>query len=128
MCPAQPRPSGEALAPPAKFVPRGAGAEAVAKGITANYAVFSSERIRGITFLANFQFFSLYEHKGINEFENTAPQLLLVKVLPLFHERSSKTADLVEKRLKKLSSQSEQQIKEKGQKNKWKILKKKADK
>lgn len=63
-------------------MPCGAGAEAMAKGITANYAVFSSERIRGITFLANFQFFSLYEHKGINEFENTAPQLLLVKVFP----------------------------------------------
>lgn len=31
------------------------------KGITANSAVFSRERISGITFLANFQFFSFVQ-------------------------------------------------------------------
>lgn len=51
-----------------------------------------------------FNFSLLYEHKGINEVENTALQLLLVKVLPLFHERSSKNTDLVEIFLKKFSS------------------------
>lgn len=33
-------------------------ADAVVKGITANYAVFSRETVCAITFLANFQFFS----------------------------------------------------------------------
>lgn len=52
-----------------------------------------------------FRFSLLYKHKGINEVENTAPQLLLVKFLPLFHERSSsKTKDLVEIFLKKFWS------------------------
>lgn len=52
-----------------------------------------------------FNFSLLYKHKGINEVENTAPQLLLVEFLPLFHECSSnKTTDLVEAFLKKFSS------------------------
>lgn len=36
-------------------------ASAMVKGITSNYAMFSSERICGITFLANFQFFSFVQ-------------------------------------------------------------------
>lgn len=55
-----------------------------------------------------FNFSLLYKHKGINEVENTAPQLLLVKLLPLFCERSSETTDLVEIFLEKFSSQSKQ--------------------
>lgn len=74
-----------------------------------------------------FNFSLLYKHKGINEVENMALQLLLVKLLPLFCECSSETTDLVEIFWEKFSSQSNT-IKGKRQKNKWKKLIKKADK
>lgn len=51
-----------------------------------------------------FNFSLLYKHKGINEVENTAQQLLPVKCFPPFRERSSKATDLVEIFLKKFSS------------------------
>lgn len=51
-----------------------------------------------------FNFSLLYKHKGVNEVENTALQLLSVKCFPPFREHSSKATDLVEVFLKKFSS------------------------